>query len=264
MNLLTVNHLTMRFGGLTAVDGVSFDAAAGQITAIIGPNGAGKTTLFNCLTGFYRPTGGQIVLDGLQLAGLSSAAIFNRARVARTFQNLRLFGGMTVLENLLVAQHGALMRASGFSLAGIFNTAKWRLAERSAIEKARYWLEKTSLLAFADLPAESLAYGNRRRLEIARALVSDPVLLCLDEPAAGLNPAESAALNELLRDISAQHRTTILLIEHDMSVVMSLSDHIVVLDHGAKIAEGTPAEVRANPAVVEAYLGVSDQISEVR
>ncbi len=264
--LLDVKNLTMRFGGLIAVSDVSFTANKGEITAVIGPNGAGKTTLFNCITGFYRPTTGTMLLNSdatpLRLETLPGHTINAKAHVARTFQNIRLFSGMTLLENLLVAQHNALMKASSWSIGGILGLPSYRKAEAEAIEKARFWLERTGLIDRADEPAGSLPYGAQRRLEIARAMCTDPVLLCLDEPAAGLNPRESAELNSLLTGICRETETSLLLIEHDMSVVMEISDHVIVLEYGIKISDGSPDHVKNDPKVIAAYLGVDEDEAE--
>ena len=258
--LLSVERLTMRFSGLSAIDDLSLDVPRGQITGVIGPNGAGKTTFFNCLTGFYKPTLGSIRLNHpqrgtLRLEALSSHQVANAAQVVRTFQNIRLFAKMTVLENLVVAQHNALQRASQFSLAGILGLPSYRRAEKEALDKAVNWLKRLDLIDKADTPAGALPYGTQRRVEIARALCVDPLLLCLDEPAAGLNPRESGELNELLLRLVAEAGLSLLLIEHDMSVVMNVCDHICVLNYGRKIAEGSPKEIQANPQVIKAYLG---------
>src|SRR3954464_729498 len=256
--MLAVSNLIMRFGGLRAVDDLSFEARVGDITAVIGPNGAGKTTVFNCITGFYRPTSGTITLthpggESFALHAMPGHRIAATGKVARTFQNVRLFAGMTVLENLLVAQHNTLMAATGFGVLAVFGLGRYRAAEAQGIDMARHWLDAIGLISRADDPAGALPYGAQRRLEIARAMCTGPVLLCLDEPAAGLNPRESEELNRLLLSIRDEHSIAILLIEHNMSVVMGISDHVVVLDYGLKISDGTPDEVKRDPAVIRAY-----------
>lgn len=279
--LLEVRQLSMRFGGITALQHVDFEVAQGSITAIIGPNGAGKTTVFNCVTGFYPPTGGEILLhrggavtdltdllggpfqpgDFSDLRALGRRLFYKlfggshrvaRAGVARTFQNVRLFKEMTVTENLLVAQH---LRVNRNLVAGVLGSAAYRRAEREVVGRAHLWLERFGLEGEANRLAGELPYGSQRRLEIARAMCTEPRLVCLDEPAAGLNPRETEALSGLILELRDRHKVTVVLIEHDMGLVMGISDHVVVLDHGEVIGVGPPGVVRHDPRVLEAYLG---------
>ena len=260
--LLDVQNLTMKFGGLIAIDNLSFSAKKDHITSIIGPNGAGKTTVFNCLTGFYKATAGSMFLNKennkMDLKKFSDFKVAQKAGVARTFQNIRLFPQMSVLENMMVAQHNKLMTASGFSILGLINSKSYLQKEKEAMEISKYWLDIIGLTNRADDNAGDLPYGDQRKLEIVRAMCIEPHLLCLDEPAAGLNAKESAELNKLLKFIKNDKKTGILLIEHDMSVVMGISDHVVVLNYGKKIFEGTAKETKNSPEVIEAYLGTED------
>jgi len=275
--ILTLDRVCMRFGGLVANRDVSFTASAGEVTALIGPNGAGKTTLFNCITGFYQASSGRIVLHadgaknnagdcdiGTLIARPFSGGSHQAARhgIARTFQNIRLFRDMSAVENLLVAQHRATVNQV---FAGVFQTRRFRAAEKKAIERAWFWLEQLHLADDGNRLAGQLPYGKQRRLEIARAMCTAPRLICLDEPAAGLNPAETEELAAIIQTLQHEHQASVMLIEHDMRLVMQISQHIIVLDHGEVIADGTPDEVARNPAVIAAYLGEPDatEVTEV-
>jgi branched-chain amino acid transport system ATP-binding protein len=249
--ILEVRGLTMRFGGLLAVNGVGLSVQDKQVVSMIGPNGAGKTTVFNCLTGFYQPTSGEILLDGEAIHGLPGHKIARKG-VVRTFQNVRLFKDMTAVENLLVAQHRHLN--TNF-LSGLLKTKAFRQSEHEAMDFAAHWLEQVNLTEVANRPAGTLAYGQQRRLEIARCMMTRPRILMLDEPAAGLNPRETEDLKALIGMLRDTHDVTVLLIEHDMKLVMSMSDPIVVINQGCPRADGTPEQMRDTPDVIKAYLG---------
>jgi branched-chain amino acid transport system ATP-binding protein len=254
--ILNISGLTMDFGGIRALNRLDLDVHAGEIVALIGPNGAGKTTFFNCLTGIYAPTAGEIILTppqaskSISLKGLKPNQVTEKG-LARTFQNIRLFSQMTVLENVMIGRH---CRTRAFILGAIFRNAATRKEEQQIVEMSYAILEKVGLAHQANEFAKNLSYGAQRRLEIARALATEPFLLLLDEPAAGMNPQETQELDRLIREIS-DDGLSILLIEHDMKLVMSLSDRIFVMDYGKKIAQGIPSEIRSNPAVIKAYLG---------
>lgn len=249
--ILTVKNLKMQFGGLIAVDQVNFSLYPKQIAAVIGPNGAGKTTIFNCISGFYKPTDGEVYLDGENITAKPSHVIAQKG-LTRTFQNIRLFSEMTVLENLLIAQHHQVNK-NYFS--GLFRLASFRRSETKALENAIKWLDIFELTTFANREAGNLSYGQQRRLEMARCMIINPKILILDEPAAGLNPQETQALIDLIRRLRDEHNVSVLLIEHDMNLIMNISENILVVEYGRPIAEGTPDEIRANPVVIKAYLG---------
>ncbi len=286
--ILRVENLMMRFGGIKALNDVSLEVQRGSITALIGPNGAGKTTVFNCLTGFYQASGGSILLqtrarttDVVQVLGqkllpgdvlhprrlgsrlwykmFGGTHLVNHAGLARTFQNIRLFREMSVVENLLVAQH---MQANRNLIAGILNTPGYRRAENQALDRAFYWLEVVEMVECANRLAGTLSYGQQRRLEIARAMCTGPEMICLDEPAAGLNPVETHALSRIVRTLREQHGVTVLLIEHDMGMVMAIADWVIVLDHGNVIARGTPEAIQTDASVIAAYLGTDEEAIE--
>ena len=249
--ILRINNLRMQFGGLVAVEDVHYELQKGQIGAIIGPNGAGKTTVFNCISGFYKPTRGEIFLGEREITGFPSHVIA-RAGLTRTFQNVRLFEEMTVVENLLIARHN---HVNHNYFSGIFRTPDFRRSEAKAKEVAAHWLRTFALLDHANQEAGNLAYGQQRRLEIARCMMSEPKVLILDEPAAGLNPSETAELVGFIDMLRDEYDLSVLLIEHDMNLIMKISEHIMVMEHGKPIAYGSPQEIRENPMVVKAYLG---------